>query len=168
MKIRLATLNDLNPITTIYNQAIASRRSTGQLTPVNIHQRMEWFQNHDPDSIPIFVADVGGKVHGYAYLTYYRGGREAFSRTREISYFIDSSYRHQGLASQLYNHVVSFCKKHGIQHLLTYVLANNKPSIKFLEKNGFSLWGNLPHIANIDDHEINHVIYGIRLQPILR
>ncbi len=164
MKIRLATLDDLNIITAIYNQAVATQRSTGHLNPVNINERKEWFKEHDPDTTPIFVAEVDAKVCGYAYLTYYRGGRKAFSQTREISYFVDNSYQRKGLANHLYSHVVSFCEKHKIETLLTFVLAHNEPSINFLLKNGFSQWGALPRIAKINNDNFDHIIYGIRLK----
>jgi L-amino acid N-acyltransferase YncA len=64
MKIRLAELDDLSAIVDIYNQAIASKQSTGDTQPVRVEDRMTWFGEHVPHEHPIFVAEVEGQVVG--------------------------------------------------------------------------------------------------------
>jgi L-amino acid N-acyltransferase YncA len=46
--------------------------------------------------------------------------------------------------------------------LLGFVFAHNEPSLKLLKKFGFSEWGYLPQVANLDGIERDLVILGKR------
>ena len=65
MIIRLAQLADLNPIVDIYNQAVALRGATADLTPVSAVDRKDWFLDHDPSKHPIWVAEDSNIIIGW-------------------------------------------------------------------------------------------------------
>ena len=46
--IRIATDTDLPAIVEIYNEAVAERFATADLTPVTLERREQWFEEHDP------------------------------------------------------------------------------------------------------------------------
>ena len=55
-KIRLAEPADLPDIVTIYNQSIAGKASTADLTPVTVADRQAWFDEHlSQPNRPIYV-----------------------------------------------------------------------------------------------------------------
>ena len=55
--IRTAAFSDLPEIVAIYNEAVEQRFATADLEPVTVEQRRTWFQEHDPASLPIYVAE---------------------------------------------------------------------------------------------------------------
>jgi L-amino acid N-acyltransferase YncA len=160
MIIRLAQLDDLPVIVDIYNQAIPSKQSTGDIEPLRVEDRRTWFREHRPEEHPIFVADVEGQVAGWCSLSAYRPGRAALRFTAEISYYIALAYHRQGIATALVKHAVTACPALQIRHLFAIVLEGNQASLKLLEKMGFEQWGYLPRVADFDGREVGHLYYG--------
>src|SRR5215211_7403683 len=74
MIIRLAQIDDVPAVVDIYNQAIPSRKSTGDTQPLRVEERLTWFREHRPDAHPIFVAEAEGQVAGWCSLSPYRPG----------------------------------------------------------------------------------------------
>src|ERR1043166_3577694 len=62
--IRKATLADLDAITAIYNEAIATTTATFDTEPKTAAQQLQWFEEHGERS-PILVAVVDGNVVGW-------------------------------------------------------------------------------------------------------
>ena len=82
--IRKAIPADIESIATIYNEAIREGGFTGDLEPLSIENRQAWYRDHQ-DPYAIFVTVLDDSVVGYAALSPYRQGRNAFSQTCEIS-----------------------------------------------------------------------------------
>jgi phosphinothricin acetyltransferase len=163
MSIRLAQSADLPAIVDIYNQAIPSRQSTGDMQPVRIEDRQTWFEEHLTAKYPIFVAEVQGQMAGWCSLSAYRQGRAAFRFTAEISYYIASAYHRQGIGTALIEHALAACPALQIRHVFAIVLEGNAGSRRLLEKMGFEQWGYLPQVADFDGKEIGHLYYGRHL-----
>jgi phosphinothricin acetyltransferase len=161
--IRVAAIEDLSTIVDIYNQAIPSQQSTGDLQPVRVNDRLAWFAEHRPEKHPIFVAEVEVQVAGWCSLSAYRAGRAAFRFTAEISYYIASAYHRRGVASALIEHALAACPALQIRHLFAIVLEGNDASLRLLKKMGFEQWGYLPRVADFDGREVGHLYYGRHL-----
>jgi L-amino acid N-acyltransferase YncA len=160
MRIRLAQLDDLPVTVDIYNQSIPSQQSTGDTQPLHVEDRLAWFEEHRPDSHPIFVADVDGRVAGWCSLSAYRPGRAALRFTAEISYYIAQAYHRRGIATALVKHTLAACPALQIRHIFAIVLEGNDASLKLLGKMGFEQWGYLPRVADFDGKEVGHLYYG--------
>lgn len=160
MQIRLAQLDELPVIVDIYNQSIPSQQSTGDTQPLRVEDRLAWFEEHRPDSHPIFVADVDGRVAGWCSLSAYRPGRAALRFTAEISYYIAQAYHRRGIATALVKHTLAACPALQIRHIFAIVLEGNDASLKLLGKMGFEQWGYLPRVADFDGKEVGHLYYG--------
>jgi L-amino acid N-acyltransferase YncA len=158
--IRLARQDDLPVIVDIYNQAIQTKQSTGDLQPFRIEDRLAWFRDHVPGEHPIFVAEVEGLVVGWCSLSAYRPGRAALRFTSEISYYIDFAYHRRGIGTALVEHAMAACPTLQLRHLFAIVLEGNQASIHLLEKMGFEKWGYLPQVADLDGKEVGHLYYG--------
>ena len=161
--IRLAQNADLPAIVEIYNQAIQTKHSTGDLEPLQVEDRLTWFREHLPDQYPIFVAEVQGQVAGWCSLSAYRPGRAAFRFTAEISYYIAFANQRQGIGTALMEHALTACPALQIRHLFAIVLEGNEGSIRLLKKMGFEKWGTLPRVADFDGKEVDHLYYGRHL-----
>ena len=163
MSIRLAQIVDLPAIVDIYNQSIPSKRATGDTQPVQVEDRVTWFEDHRPEQHPIFVAEVDGQVAGWCSLSAYRAGRAALRFTAEISYCIAQSHQRQGIGTALVEHALGAGPALGLRHLFAIVLEGNQASMKLLENMGFEQWGYLPRVADFDGTEVGHLYFGRHL-----
>jgi phosphinothricin acetyltransferase len=64
MSIRhgIATRGDLPQIVDIYNSTIPSRLVTADTETVSVESRVRWFEEHTPDSRPLWVVEDAGRV----------------------------------------------------------------------------------------------------------
>ncbi|MCK5857441.1 MAG: N-acetyltransferase [Bacteroidales bacterium] len=161
--IRFAKKDDLPSIVDIYNQAIRSKRATGDLIEFDVSQRVDWFDKFDSEIYPIYIAELEGKVVGYCTISPYRPGREAMSSVAEISYYIDYSYHNKGIGFEMLDYAIGDCGRIGKESLLAILLDINQESVRILEKFGFKKWGYLPDIINIDGAKCGHLIYGLKI-----
>lgn len=160
--IRLATKADLPAIVEIYNEAIPGRTATADTTPVTVEERLEWFQKHDPATHPIFVYEDSGRVIGWTSLSAFYG-RPAYKKTVEVSTYVTCQRHRTGVGTALREHMLAVCARYGVKTVLSFVFAHNIASVRLNEKFGFSIWGHLPRVAELDGIERDLVIMGKRL-----
>lgn len=161
--IRIAELNDLEAIITIYNYAILSKFETADTLQINWKRRIGWFRSHKPGTYPIFVYEINGKVVGWISLSPYRKGRKALRYTIEISYYVHPKFKQQGIGSKLIEHTISKSRELNYKTLIAIILDRNEKSINLLIKYGFLKWGHLPNIADFENAECEQVYYGLRI-----
>lgn len=154
--IRNATSADIADMGRIYNEAIIEGGFTGDLTPLSLENRTAWFSDHT-DRYAIFVKEMNGVLIGYVALSPYRKGRQAFNGTVEISYYLTSQHRGQGIGKQLLAHAVGHATTVGFNLIVAIILGCNQRSIGLLEKSGFRECGRLPEAAYINAACIDHV-----------
>lgn len=164
VNIRTAKREDLKAIVEIYNQAVAAGQKTAHRRRVAVEDRVDWFESHTPDTYPIFVAAVDGRVVGYLTISAYRPGRMALRYTAEVSYFVHFKHHRKGIASNLLQHAIDSCPKLKIKTLFAILIDSNETSIRLLEKFGFEKWGYMPRVAEFDGAEFGHVYYGLRVE----
>lgn len=162
-RLRLAREADVPAITEIYNQAIALRSATADLSPVSEADRRAWLAQHVPGEYPVFVAETEAGVMAWCSLSAYRPGRMALRHTAEISYYVHEQARGQGFGSALIAYAIKQCPDLGLKTLFAILLDVNKDSVRLLEKFGFERWGHMPGVADFDGKECGHLYYGIRI-----
>ena len=158
--IRIAASTDLPAIVEIYNEAVAQRFATADLTAVTPVSRRVWFDEHDPADFPIWVLADGGRVRGWCSLSAYRAKRAALLGTAEISYYVARDAQRRGVGTALVRHAIAEAPRHGKRVLFGILLERNLASVSLLTKCGFELWGRLPDVALIDGELVSHVYYG--------
>jgi L-amino acid N-acyltransferase len=154
--IRNATLTDVESVTEIYNEAVLEGGLTGDLEPLSAENRRAWYVDHQ-ERYAIFVKVVDDTVVGYVAISPYRKGRDAFSETCEISYYVAKKFRGQGLGKDLVDHAIGHARRSDFTSMLALILACNQRSIDFLTGFGFSVLGRLPNAAKIDGEPVDHV-----------
>jgi phosphinothricin acetyltransferase len=159
---RLATLADLPRIVEIYNSTVASRMVTADLEPVSVASRLHWFEEHRPDSRPLWVVERDGDVGAWlSFSSFY--GRPAYDGTAEVSVYVDERVRRHGLGAYLLRAAIAQAPGIGVRTLLGFIFAHNVPSLALFERFGFERWGHLPRVAVLDDVERDLVIVGRRV-----
>lgn len=162
--MRNATEQDLKIILDIYNSTIPARSSTADTTEVSIESKREWFQSHTPDVRPILVHEVENSVIAWvSFESFY--GRPAYDHTAEISIYIDSNYRGQGLGKKLLQEAIDLTASLNIKTLVGFIFSHNKPSLRLFSSFGFEEWGCLPNVAEMDGKNYSLSILGKRLRP---
>ncbi|BBN80611.1 putative phosphinothricin acetyltransferase YwnH [Pseudoalteromonas sp. A25] len=162
MTIRIAEIDDLQSITDIYNETIASRMVTADTEPLTVEQRMEWFSSHNSDR-PLFVYEAKGRVVAWlSFKSFY--GRPAYSQTCEISIYISTQARGQGLGQQLLEFAQVHAQVIKVSTLVGFIFSHNIPSLKLFKRHGFESWGELPDVAIMDGNPYSLTIVGKHLR----
>ena len=163
-KIRLATFKDLATIVKIYNQAIISKNTTGDLIEFSVDDRIDWFQKFSPNDYPIYVAELNNSIVGFATLSPYRPERKAMESIAEISFYIDYEYHNLGIGSALIQYCIDDCPRIEKKSLLAILLDINTSSIQLLKKFEFSEWGYFPDIIYLENQTCGQLVYGLKLK----
>lgn len=147
INIRNAIIEDLPRIVEIYNSTVDSRMVTADTSPVTVESRTEWFLNHSQQR-PIFLFLKNDKVAGwFSFETFY--GR--------------SAYRGMGLGKYAVNEIKRVAKTLNIQTLLAFTFSHNKPAIQLFLNEDFSIYGEIPEIAEMDGKRYSLSILGFKI-----
>lgn len=162
MLIRPATEQDLPAIVAIYNSTIPSRRVTADTEPVTVASKQAWFEEHNSQHRPIWVAEEAGKILGWlSFSNFYN--RPAYQPTAELSIYIAEGQRGKGLGKKLLAKAIEEAPRLGVTSLLGFIFAHNEPSLQLFRKFHFETWGYLPRVAILDGVERDLAILGLRV-----
>ncbi|WP_019509099.1 GNAT family N-acetyltransferase [Pleurocapsa sp. PCC 7319] len=163
MYIRNAVTQDLPAIVNIYNQSIPSRQATADTEPVTVASRLDWYRNRCSNR-PLWVAIEENEILGWlSFQNFY--GRPAYQHTAEISIYVQSPYHRRGIGSRLLEQAIAQSPQLQLNTLLAFVFGHNQPSLNLFSRYGFSQWGYLPDIAELDNNTRSLVILGLKLTP---
>jgi L-amino acid N-acyltransferase YncA len=137
--IRNATLQDLDAITEIYNEAIIKTVATFDTQPKTIEEQKDWYASHGP-KYPILVAEQDGRVVGWASLSMW-SDRCAYSDTAESSLYVKEEHQGKGIGKKLLLAVVQEGKKGGLHTVVARIAAGNQVSLHLAESAGFEYIG---------------------------
>ena len=135
VKIRKATIDDIQGITIIYNEAIKNTISTFDTEEKTIDEQKKWFKEHGSKN-PLIVAEKDRDIVGWAALSKY-STKCAYSDFAEISLYIKKEKQEQGIGKQLIKKIVEEGKKAGLHALIARITDGNKTSIYLHEMVGF-------------------------------
>ncbi|MDH4188750.1 MAG: GNAT family N-acetyltransferase [Betaproteobacteria bacterium] len=159
---RLATRSDLAQIVAIYNSTIASRRVTADTEPVSVESRLRWFEEHRPETRPLWVVEDAGRVAAWlSFSSFY--GRPAYAKTAELSVYVHEAQRRRGLGSYLLTEALAYAPVLKVDTLLGFIFGHNAPSLALFQRFGFATWGELRKVALLDGVERDLVIVGRRV-----
>ena len=162
MRHRLANLNDLPAIVAIYNATIPSRLVTADTEPVTVASRVPWFNEHNPETRPLWVLERDQQIAAWlSFSNFY--GRAAYRKTAELSIYVDESFRRQGIGLHLLSAAQNHSRALDVDILLGFIFSHNTPSLALFEAFGFARWGMLPGVAQLNGVERDLVILGRRV-----
>lgn len=160
--IRNAAIDDLPAIVDIYNETIEGRMVTADLEPVSVESKVAWFEEHNPETRPLWVVEHDGKIIAWtSFQSFY--GRPAYNHTAEVSIYITKDEQGTGLGKRLLAKAIEDCPELDIKNLLGFIFAHNAASINLFKKFGFEAWAHLPGVAVLDGIERDLVIMGKKI-----
>ncbi len=162
--MRPANKDDLFRIVEIYNSTISSRLATADTKTVTVEDKRAWFENHS-EKRPIYVSEIDDKIAAWlSFESFY--GRPAYHLTAEVSIYIDAECRSKGLGFKLLKEAVTLCPSLGLKNLVGYIFSHNTASLELFKKVGFSKWGELPDVAEMDGNLYSLSILGLDVAMI--
>jgi len=132
--IRPATPDDLAAINAIYNYYVAHSTCIWTTQPCSEAERATWYQEHGP-SMPVLVAEQGGRVVGWAALGSFRAACTAAGML-EDSIYVHPDFHRQGIGSQLLQALIELARRSGLRSLLANLSADQTPSLRLHAKFG--------------------------------
>lgn len=163
--IAIAKKEHLPQIDYIYNQAVKDGLRTAHLHPLSEEERFKWFERHNPEKFPIFVRlDNYQKVRGWLSVSPYRSGRDALSEVAEISYYVDYTEHGKGIATELMQYGIEYCKSTSFRILVAILISGNEESMGLLEKFGFQESGRIKKAVHYRDMYRDHVYMSLNIE----
>lgn len=147
MEIRMARQEDLQELLDIYNYEVKNGVATFDLEPKTIAQWQVWFDAHNVDHHPLYVAQIGERIAGYVSLSPYRE-KEAYHTTVELSVYVAPAFRRQGVAAALMEFILDVARRDPALHTVVSVITSgNDASCKLHDRFGFQFCGTIPEVG---------------------
>ncbi|HEX2147604.1 MAG TPA: GNAT family N-acetyltransferase [Pseudorhizobium sp.] len=144
--IRHATEADLPEIMEIYNDAVANTTAIWNDHQVDLANRQEWFKARQARNFPVLVADLSGKMAGYATYGDWRT-LDGFRHSVEHSVYVGKEHRSAGLGRGLMTALIQVAKERNIHVMIACVEAGNAASIRLHEALGFRNVGTFSEVG---------------------
>ena len=145
LTIRQVTINDLESITEIYNEAILKTVATFDTEKKTLEEQKKWFEEHGPKN-PIIVAVEDDLVVGFASLSKY-SDRCAYSDTAEISLYVREKHQGKGIGKRLMEAIIQEGETSGLHAVIARITKGNKTSVNLHKSLGFEHIGILKEVG---------------------
>ncbi|ANL45983.1 GCN5-related N-acetyltransferase protein [Rhizobium phaseoli] len=144
--IRDATDADLPAIRDIYNHAVEHTTAIWNETLVDLDNRREWMRARQGRGFPIIVAELSGKVAGYASYGDWRAF-DGYRHTVEHSVYVDKDCRGAGIGETLMRELIVRAAAADVHVMIAGIEAENTASIRLHEKLGFRIAGRFSEVG---------------------
>ena len=139
MLLRLATLDDAEPIRQIYNLEVTTSTATFDLVPRSLDEQRTWLAERS-GARAVLVAEDGGEVCGFGSLSPWRD-RPAYATTVEDSVYVHRAHQGQGVGRRLLSELVATATAHGFHACMARIVGGHQASIALHQRCGFELVG---------------------------
>lgn len=166
LAIRPATTNDIPAITRIYAPAVEHGTASFELTPPDETEMGRRMADLTGKGFPYLVAELGGKITGYAYAGPYRT-RPAYRLTVEDSVYIDPAMHGRGVGRALLDALIKECEARGFRQMIAVIGDSTKQmaSIALHKAAGFDHIGILPDVGFKHGRWLDSVLMQRALGP---
>jgi L-amino acid N-acyltransferase len=137
MHVRAATRDDLPAILEIYNHAVLNTTASYDYEPHTLEKRLEWFEEHERDELPIFVAvTAADEIAGWSSLSRYHK-KVGYRFTVENSVYVAEEHRGRGVGKLLMTPLIEAAQTLGLRAIIAAIDADNEASIRLHAQFGF-------------------------------
>jgi phosphinothricin acetyltransferase len=147
LTIRPATAADIPAIAAIYGPAVLTGTASFEVDPPDEPEMLRRFQAITAAGYPYFVAEVDGRVAGYAYASSYRT-RPGYRFTVEDSVYVAPDAQGTGVGRALLERVVAKCRDDGFRLMIAVIGDTaNFASITLHRRLGFRFCGTIHSVG---------------------
>ncbi|MFV0369005.1 MAG: GNAT family N-acetyltransferase [Hyphomicrobiaceae bacterium] len=150
--IRPAGADDFAAIAEIYRPSVLGTAITFEVEPPSAETMRNRWRASQAAGTPYLVAEVGGKVVGYAGSRPF-GEKAGFAWTLENAIYLDSSHQRHGIGLALLEALVDEAAAKGFRQMVALITAleaetNNEPaSVHLHRRAGFVVTGRLASVG---------------------
>jgi len=135
--IRAATSTDAESVASIYNYYVTDTVVTFEEEAVSSSQMAERIEEVTSTPLPWLVAEIAGRVVGYAYASKWKG-RCAYRFSTEITVYLERGQVGLGLGSRLYAELFPLLRDRGMHVVIGGIALPNPASVALHEKFGLA------------------------------
>ncbi|SDI11728.1 arsinothricin resistance N-acetyltransferase ArsN1 family B [Pseudomonas abietaniphila] len=143
--VRVATPADASAIQAIYAPMVLDTVISFELIPPTVDDMAARIAATLPTH-PYLVAEVEGKVVGYAYASQHRA-REAYRWSVDVTVYVDPVVHRNGVGRALYQQLLPLLEKQGFHAAYAGIALPNAGSIGIHEALGFTHIGTYPEVG---------------------
>ena len=143
--IRPARTEDAGAIQAIYRPVVVETAISFEMEPPTVVEMAQRIANVS-ESHAWLVAEVDGRVAGYAYGTPHRP-RAAYGHSVETSAYMDDDYRGRGIAGRLYDRLFVELAEKGYFHAFAGITLPNAASVAVHKSVGFTAIVSFPSVG---------------------
>ena len=163
--VRPARLDDIARIQEIYGHFVEGSLASFELTAPPVEEIRSRFEAITGKGFPYLVAEIEGRVAGFAYANTYRT-RAAYDHTVEDSVYVAFDMRGRGIGHSLLSALIEISAEQGYRQMVAVIGDSaNHASIKFHTALGFSRVGLLPSVGFKHGRWVDSVIMQRALGP---
>ncbi len=145
--IRAARNSDLPALAAIYAHHVLHGLASFELEPPDCAEMARRHAYVASLGLPYLVAEIDGRIAGYAYAAPYRA-RPAYRFTVEDSVYVDPGFVRRRIGSALMTPLLAACEAAGCRQMVAIIGDSaNLPSIRLHERFGFVRTGLLPAVG---------------------
>jgi L-amino acid N-acyltransferase YncA len=145
--VRVARASDIPAITAIYGASVQHGTASFELDPPDEAEMRRRFEAITGGGYPYLVAELGGRVVGYAYANAYRT-RPAYRFTVEDSIYLAPDMQGKGVGRALLDALVRSCIEKGYRLMLAVIGDSAQyASIRLHRSVGFAFSGTLHSVG---------------------
>lgn len=163
MNLRCATENDIPAILEIFNDALVNTTAVYSYQRATLQEQLEWFNHKKEAGIPVYVAEEDHTILGYITYSPFRA-RPAYKYTAELSIYVDSKARNQGIAKAMMTKILEVCQEKELKTLICGIDSENKASIALCQKFGFTHCGSIKKVGYKFGHWLDLEFYALELK----
>lgn len=139
MRVRLATIDDVEATRAIYNIEVTESTVTFDLVARSTEEQRSWLTARS-GAHAVLVADDDGDVVGFASLSPFRD-RPAYSTTVENSVYVRRDQRGNGVGKLLLAELITLATSHGFHAMIARIVGDHEASIALHRSVGFEVVG---------------------------
>lgn len=144
--IQQATMANMVDILPITNHAILHTTAIYDYEPRTLQDMQNWFTEKQQNNFPVLVALINTTILGYATYGQFNP-KEGYKFCVEHSIYVSENYTGKGIGKLLLTELIQRAKAQGIHTMIGLIDAENKNSIAFCEKFGFTKAGLLKQVG---------------------
>ena len=145
--IRPAIPADIPAIAAIYRAAVVGGTASFELEPPGEDEMLRRFRAITEAGYPYFVAELDGRVAGYAYASAYRT-RPGYRFTVENSVYIAPDAQGRGIGGALLDRLIATCRDDGFRLMIAVIGDSaNFASISLHRRAGFRFCGTIHSVG---------------------
>ena len=139
VRIRLATMDDAEAISTIYNREVLESTVTLDMVARTVDEQAEWITARS-GGLAVMVAEIDGIIAGFGSLSFYRD-RPGYRTSVEDSVYVDRNHQGKGVGAALLAALVDAAQARGFHAIFARIVGPQEASVALHKRHGFELVG---------------------------